>query len=198
VRIATEQPSDNGWDAGKHDGAALPCAGKLSSGAGLLAPLDHAGRLLDLVDIMSSVAETAYVWDMADDSMVWQANATHVLGTASQRDIASAAAFHVLVAPEHTRRRTMAVQKAAEATSDNESTYRIQYRFLPGGRRSDRVLWLEDHGHVWRDETGRATHARGIIRVINERYQEEQRLLYLSDHDELTGQLNRIRLTEAI
>ena len=40
--------------------------------------------------------------------------------------------------------------------------------------------------------------ARGIIRVINERYLEEQRLLYRSDHDELTGQLNRIRLTEAL
>jgi diguanylate cyclase (GGDEF)-like protein len=34
--------------------------------------------------------------------------------------------------------------------------------------------------------------------VINERYQEEQRLLYRSDHDELTGQLNRVRLTEAL
>ena len=39
---------------------------------------------------------------------------------------------------------------------------------------------------------------RGVIRVINERYWEEQRLLFRSDHDELTGQLNRIRLTEAL
>ena len=36
------------------------------------------------------------------------------------------------------------------------------------------------------------------MRVINDRYWEEQRLLYRSDHDELTGQLNRIRLTEAL
>ncbi|MCU0732773.1 MAG: GGDEF and EAL domain-containing protein, partial [Hyphomonas sp.] len=39
---------------------------------------------------------------------------------------------------------------------------------------------------------------RGVLRVINDRYWEEQRLLYRSDHDELTGQLNRIRLTEAL
>ena len=45
---------------------------------------------------------------------------------------------------------------------------------------------------------GKPERARGILRVINERYLEEQRLLFRSDSDELTGQLNRIRLTEAI
>ena len=37
-----------------------------------------------------------------------------------------------------------------------------------------------------------------MLRVINDRYWEEQKLLYRSDHDELTGQLNRIRLTESL
>ena len=59
-------------------------------------------------------------------------------------------------------------------------------------------MWLEDHGRWWPGPDGKPTRARGVIRVINDRYQEEQRLLYRSDHDELTGQLNRIRLTEAL
>ena len=92
----------------------------------------------------------------------------------------------------------MTSPQPADPLAKNGAHYRVQYRFTPGGRRSETSLWLEDHGRCWFNEAGQPVKARGIIRVINERYLEEQRLLYRSDHDELTGQLNRIRLTEAL
>ncbi|HZA01517.1 MAG TPA: GGDEF and EAL domain-containing protein, partial [Hyphomicrobiaceae bacterium] len=98
--------------------------------------------------------------------------------------------------PEHITRRQQAI--GGDATVGAGKAYRVQYRFMPGGRRNDVSLWLEDHGQWWPDADGRPARASGVVRIINERYREEQRLLYRSDHDELTGHLNRIRLTEAL
>ena len=153
---------------------------------------------LDLVGILSAAQETAYLWDFATDAIEWESNALKVFGARDEADIATGAAFQFLVAPEHIARRQEAFTGASGGTEGAGHAYRVQFRFMPEGRRSTSSLWLEDHGRVWMGADGRPIRARGIVRVINERYQEEQRLLFRSDHDELTGQLNRIRLTEAL
>jgi diguanylate cyclase (GGDEF)-like protein len=151
---------------------------------------------LDLIGILTEVQETAYTWDAASDRIEWAQNAREVLGVRSIETIATGSAFQFLMAPEHIQRRNDAMLPLDAKNEDAQ--FRVQYRFTPAGRRSDTSLWLEDHGQCSYDETGQVCSARGVIRVINERYWEEQRLLHLSDHDELTGQLNRIRLTEAL
>jgi diguanylate cyclase (GGDEF)-like protein len=153
---------------------------------------------MELLDILSAVDETAYTWDIQADHLEWQRNATKVLGVRSIAEIATASGYQLLIAPEHLARRQQAIGGEAGGAASKGAPYRVQYRFMPGGRRSDQSLWLEDHGHWWADADGRPARASGVIRVINERYREEQRLLYRSDHDELTGHLNRIRLTEAL
>ncbi|MDX2155936.1 MAG: EAL domain-containing protein [Hyphomicrobiaceae bacterium] len=155
-------------------------------------------RALDLVGILSSVQETAYLWDLTTDRIDWESNAAEVLGVRNASIIATATEFNFLIAPEHVERRQQAVSGVPSEAAGKGVHYRVQYRFTPHGRRSDHSLWLEDHGRCWFDAEGKPLKARGIIRVINERYLEEQRLLYRSDHDELTGQLNRIRLTDAL
>lgn len=153
---------------------------------------------LDLVGILSAIDETAYVWDMGTDKIDWESNAQHILGVSSEDEIATGHAFQLLISPEHIARRTEAFDPSAATDMVRGVAYRIQYRFLPIGRRSDASVWLEDHGRWWPGPDGKPQRARGVLRVINDRYWEEQRLLYRSDHDELTGQLNRIRLTEAL
>jgi diguanylate cyclase (GGDEF)-like protein len=152
----------------------------------------------DLVQILTSVQETAYRWDLRTDRISWEGNASAVLALASPDLIASGTAFHLLMAPEHVARRIEAVSNPRPGSVKDGASYRIQYRFMPGGRRDSTFLWLEDHGTWVPGPDGRPLAASGVIRVINDRYQEEQRLLYLSDHDELTGQINRIRLGEAL
>ena len=153
---------------------------------------------LDLVGILSAVEETAYTWDLVTDRMEWESNAASVLGVGALSEIATGSAFHLMIAPEHIARRHEAINEAGAPDGSRGSPFRVQYRFQPGGRRSDASIWLEDHGRWWPGADGGPQRARGVIRVINDRYWEEQRLLHRSDHDELTGQLNRIRLTEAL
>ncbi|MBS0242142.1 MAG: GGDEF domain-containing protein [Proteobacteria bacterium] len=130
--------------------------------------------------------------------MHWERNAAEVLGVHNAREIASGAGFAFLIAPEHLNRRRSALTAHRGRDGSDVAHYRVQYRFTPHGRRSDVSLWLEDHGRCRFDAEGNAVEVAGIIRVINERYSEEQRLLYRSDHDELTGQLNRVRLMDAL
>ncbi|MEQ1614573.1 MAG: GGDEF and EAL domain-containing protein [Hyphomicrobiaceae bacterium] len=153
---------------------------------------------LNLVDIMSAVEETAYIWDIRSDRIDWESNARTVLGVADISEIATGTGFQSLIASEHINLRTQAIGSQHTITG-KAIPYRVQYRFMPQGRRRSATLWLEDHGSWWADTEGKAVRARGVIRVVNEQRQEdEQKLLFRSEHDELTGQLNRIRLSEAL
>ena len=159
------------------------------------------GEAFDLVGILSGLDETAYIWDLVSDQIMWESNAVKVLGVRGQRTIATGAEFRFQVAPEHARRRDDAIFGAERGLEPSPSTgrpYRIHYRFTPGGKRSDDSLWLEDRGRLWTDVGGRPLRARGIIRIVDEHLENEQVKLQRTDNDELTGQLNRVRLTEAI
>ena len=155
-------------------------------------------RSLDLLGIMSAVQETAYTWHIQSDRIEWAENAFAVLGVSSPQAISTGADFQFLVAPEHLQTRANALLSPRAEASDPGVKFRVQYRFAPGGRRSVGSLWLEDHGYCTFNGQGRPQTVRGVIRVINDRYWEEQRLLHRSDHDDLSGQLNRARLTEAL
>ena len=153
---------------------------------------------LDLVVILSAIRETAYSWDIATDRIDWESNATAVLGVAGPESIATGNAFHMLIAAEHVGQRNREIAGATTEAGARGVGYRLQYQILPAGRRSSVAVWVEDHGRWWPDAEGRPAQARGVLRIITDRHWEEQRLLHRSDHDELTGQLNRIRLTEAL
>ena len=152
-----------------------------------------------LLDVLTSVRETAYSWNLRSDEIIWADNAVDVLGVRNVAQIATGSAFQFHVAPEHINRRadTFACQPSHRV--GEPQPYHLQYRLLPGGRRSDVSIWLDEHGTWMADAEGSPATAHGVIRVITEDYwAEQQRLLYRSDHDELTGQLNRIRLSEAL
>lgn len=151
----------------------------------------------DLIGIMSAVQETAYLWDLATDRIKWESNASEVLDLDPGVCLDTGSDFNLRIAPEHIQRRLGAIVGAQETTTSKGAHYRVQYRFTPrapGGRSS---MWLEEHGRCWFNEAGEPIRARGIVRVTSEGYLKEQGV-FRSDHDELTGQLNRIRLTEAL
>jgi len=165
--------------------------------AGLAVPPVES-EALDLVGILSSDDETAYIWDLATDRIEWEPNAATVLHVSSIASISTGQDYQSLIAAEHVRRWRDAISRGTHETADRGLPYRLQYRFEPQGRRDQGAIWLEDHGRLWSSPDGQPLRARGVVRVVNDNYLEEQRLLYRNDHDELTGQLNRMRLTEAV
>jgi diguanylate cyclase (GGDEF)-like protein len=153
---------------------------------------------IDLLLALSAAGETVYQWDFTSDQLIWADNAAELLEVTGQVNLNSGAAFHQLIDADFANKHFEAIRSPSGSDDGNGIPYSIQYKFRPNGRRNSAVLWIEDHGRCFAGQLGKTDFARGIIRVINSRYQKEQRLLYLSRHDELTGHLNRIALTEEI
>jgi len=153
---------------------------------------------LDLEDILKSVRETAYRWDFASDRIDWAENAPEVLGISEPLKFGKGRAFALLVDPENAGSRYDGITGGAHVQPGTEVRYCLHYRFLPEGRRGRAALWIEDSGVCFIDEEARPKHAQGTLRVIDDRREKQERLLYLGSHDELTGQLNRTRLTEEL
>jgi diguanylate cyclase (GGDEF)-like protein len=152
----------------------------------------------DLVGTLSSIEETAYVWDLTSGWLDWERNAAEVLGFSDVRKITTGAAYHALIAPEHLNTRLEAFSRSAGVDRARGVPYRVQYRLRPNGQRSESEIRVEDQGRWWPGSDGNAARARGVIRIVPEEYLEQQRQLVRSDFDELTGQLNRVRLTAAL
>lgn len=152
----------------------------------------------DLIEALTAAGETAYCWDLVSNRLSWADNAAQVLGVTSTDAISSEAKYLFLIAPEHLARRSTAIQPAAGRARDGSAPYCVQYRLLPRGRSGELAKWVEDQGRWWAGPDGRPARALGIVRVINDRHEEEQRLRYAGNHDELTGLLRRDGLIGAL
>lgn len=143
--------------------------------------------------------ETAYAWDIANDRLEWQPNAVEVLGVGTLASISTGQRFDALVAPDHRASRLSAIVDARAAADDTHGVaYRVQFKFVPDGRHPGNSVWLEDTGRWWPASGDQPARARGILRLIDERYIEDQRLIVSLHDDESAGELQRTRLFEAL
>jgi diguanylate cyclase (GGDEF)-like protein len=154
-----------------------------------------ADSALDLAAILESVRETAYRWDFATDRIEWATNAEAVLGVKDAAQLRKGRAFALLVDPEYAGARYDGITGGSHAAPGTVLRYSLHYRFLPHGRRGKAALWAEDVGVCIIDAEGKPKRAQGILRVVDDRRKNEERLNHLGAHDDLTGQLNRTRLT---
>ena len=142
--------------------------------------------------------ETAYIWTRDRDRFSWESNASEVLGIRNLSTIENRHLFELQIAPEHVARRQQIFTTKHGEDLGNGVPYTIRYRFSPGNQRSAVAIWVEEHGRWWGDECGKPLRARGSIKLISDAGAFNQDGVVTSDFDELTGQLNRIRLTSAL
>lgn len=143
-------------------------------------------------------AETSYTWARETDTLSWEANAGDTLSMRNVASIASSCQFELLIAPEHVWRR-QSVFSAGFGDDDGSGVpYCVRYRFAPDGPRAQKTIWLEEQGRWWADDVGEPIRASGRLRVITSTERLDARNAVSSDYDELTGQLTRTRLTQAL
>ncbi len=154
---------------------------------------DQSPNSLNSAEILHSIGDVAYEWQLDTDVLSWSGNATAVLGIALSK-IASGRNFarHIDGAGKLTR--VDVVQQATRRDSGDGVSYQTQYAF----KRGDEKVWLEDTGRWFAGPSGRPQRAFGIVRVITERHERDRRLEQRAKFDPLTGELNRICLTEAL
>jgi diguanylate cyclase (GGDEF)-like protein len=148
--------------------------------------------------ILAGIGGVAYEWTIADDRLHWDQHAATVLGVPAER-IATGGGFAALLDPASTRTRHGVVLNSGAPADEAGVPYEVQYTLLPQGegRRKKRLI-VEDAGRWFADSAGRPARARGVVRIINERAEREERRAFLSRYDELTGFLNRSELLAAL
>src|SRR5262245_24235809 len=151
---------------------------------------------VDPNEVFVSVGEVPYEWRLDSDHIVWGRNAPDVLGIRDASAIAMGARFAELVDAAEGQSRADVVTRSTLRDEGPGVPYQLQYALRPPG--SKKPLRIEDTGRWFAGPDGKPARAHGVVRVINDRYEREQRLAYLSQYDALTGEMNRWRLTELL
>jgi diguanylate cyclase (GGDEF)-like protein len=145
-------------------------------------------------EILTAVGEVVYEWTVGDDAIRWSANVLDVLGVRSADVVATGRAFATLLDSANLTSRHDVVLNGTASDQGEGAAYEVQYALLPHGAGSEQRLIVEDSGRWYADQSGRPARACGVVRVINERHERDQRLAFLSRYDELTGYFNRQHL----
>ena len=151
----------------------------------------------DTAHILASVGEAAYDWHIDTDTLLWSDNAAAVLLVADIAAMATGQAYAQILEAENAQARFDAVMQSDKHDDGHGVAYQIQYGVRPDPASQTR-LWVEDTGRWFAGPAGKPLRAVGVLRVINERYEQERQLTFLARCDGLTGELNRHRLTEVL
>jgi diguanylate cyclase (GGDEF)-like protein len=143
--------------------------------------------VLDPGQILASVGEVPYEWRIDSDALVWGPNVGAVLAVADTAALASGRGYSQLVDQGSGPSRYDAVMRAAKADDGAGVPYQVQYALRSAG---EHRTWIEDTGRWFAGPDGKPSRAHGIVRVID--------AALASGVDELTGELNRGRMTEVL
>jgi diguanylate cyclase (GGDEF)-like protein len=165
------------------------------AGEAALSTSEQSTSPMSAVDVLSSVGEVTYQWSVPGDGIAWGGDVEGVLG--------------IPVAAIPTGRAYAAFNDSANSASRHDAVFgsplvdrglgvhfQIEYGLRPGGPAGP-LLWVEENGRWYGDGAG-PKRVVGVIRVITDRHEREQKLAFRSSHDELTGYFNRARLLELL
>jgi diguanylate cyclase (GGDEF)-like protein len=146
--------------------------------------------------ILASIGEAAYRWDIATDELAWSGNVGSVLA-ADRATIATGRLYAALLDRDNMQTRFDAVMHSVQRDDGRGVPYQIEY-CLRSASEPHNKTWIEDTGRWFAAADGRPTRAQGVIRIVNERHAQQERLSFLSRFDALTGEMNRWHLTDVL
>jgi diguanylate cyclase (GGDEF)-like protein len=155
--------------------------------------------MADPREILNSIGEVVYTWDIASDQITWGGNVLDMLSLDDPSVVATGAAFADVLAPESTGSRRDAVMGATERDLGAGVRFQVQYGLMlgPASPESGKPLtWIEDTGRWFAGSDGRPLRAHGVIRIVAAPQQTEAKR---AEHDRLdpaTGLLNRAGLVD--
>jgi diguanylate cyclase (GGDEF)-like protein len=116
---------------------------------------------VDPRNLLSSIGEVVYSWDIQSDTLHWGPNAADVLGPIPAAAMSRGLGFAGLVEPGSGRSRYDAVFSSGGQDHGEGVIYRTRYAAELAGRR----MWVEDAGRWFAGTDGRPACARGMLRL---------------------------------
>ncbi len=144
-------------------------------------------------DVLQSVGECVYEWDLEQDVLEWNEGAATLLCT-SEEAISSNRKYSRLLLSSTLSSRDDTIISSEEKDTGNGVPFRLKYALSGAQLGTQSDIWVEECGRWFANEAGKPARAHGVIRIINERRSLEERLDRLSRFDALTGLYNRSHL----
>jgi diguanylate cyclase (GGDEF)-like protein/PAS domain S-box-containing protein len=131
-------------------------------------------------------------WDLTSDELWRSDNYVQVVGGGVAGGAGNMASWFESVHPDDRAR----VQEQLLATiSSDASQWSDEFRVMQG---TEKIAHVFARGHVVRAEDGAARRVTLVLQDITERKEQEERIRFLADHDELTELPNRSLFRQAL
>lgn len=135
--------------------------------------------------------DVVYEWDLATDEIVFSGDITSLFDAEGRTVPRSGEDLQARINPEDVPRRRRVLSDHFAGTCEYDCEFRLRTR-------QGEFQWLHDRGAVEYSPAGTPARMSGVIRLITLRKQQEERLEYLANFDDLTGHFNKVRLREAL
>lgn len=140
---------------------------------------------------VAAAGDIVYDWNLDTDKIVWSGPLTEVFGLKNAKAVTSGAAFQEQINPDDLLLRRRVFARHVENGEPFDCEYRVRN---DGGE----YCWVHERGSVELTADGKPARMAGTLRVVTARKQNEARLEYQANYDDLTGHFNRARLREAL
>lgn len=140
---------------------------------------------------LTASGDIVYDWDLVNDEINWLQGSEDSLSFAVSGQLTTGEAFHDYIHPEDLNYHL----KATTALYEGEKSFECEYRLRDAGGEH---RWYHDRGVAEFSADGKPLRLRGTIRKINRELENNARVAYLANYDELTGHYNRSRLRESL
>ena len=140
---------------------------------------------------VAATGDVVYDWDLQAGVLHWSENAAAVLGVEDAAGIADMRAYQARIAPDDAPLRALTLSRHLQQRQAFACSYKI--RRDDGGHE-----WVEERAVVHCDADGEPIRMVGVLRAFTDAKSLEERLQLLAYRDELSGRLNRARMTEVV
>lgn len=145
----------------------------------------------DVDGILSCIGECVYEWDIGSDALSWNAGAAELLNIRDAEMMGTGRAFNRLLLSTTESSRDDVILSSSETDPGTGVPYSLRYAFSGDMLQTHDDVWVEDSGRWYSGSDGKPGRAIGVVRIVSERRQVEERL---ARFDPLTGLFNRAHL----
>jgi diguanylate cyclase (GGDEF)-like protein len=147
--------------------------------------------LSDLVGLLVASGDLFYEWDLETDSIGWTGQLSEIINIANTSSVATGDTFLNRIHPEDLPHRMIALSNHFARGDSFDREFRLRDD-------SGQFIWIRERAVVTKSINEKPLRLTGMVRCINDRKRSEEEVTFLSNHDALTGQYNRLRLREAL
>lgn len=138
-----------------------------------------------------AAGDIVYEWDVASDTIVWHGEVSNLFDRADGDAPRTGEGLSTRIHPEDLPQR----QKMLSEHIASGLSYDCEYRLRgPDGA----FHWVHDRGALDVARGGAALRLVGTLRLVTDRKENEARLEFLANYDELTGHANKLRLRQIL